>query len=341
MRITYIILVLIVLLRTNNWSQSRSYERPMTCRFWFESCASEVVTYYEKQSESVTQHFIKSLRNYLLIKIAKHRNKDLKGIYSVLYLSNWSSISPDNEIYEAIDYFSLIFLLVISGFHFNIASSVLSNILNSLFGLFNVLHILNYDSIVSINKIINLVKIIFLFYFCQFYSFNPSVVRAYVVEVSNFSDAIADDLGIELKFCDLYIFGIVFGVDIFSISYFLSWMCYLIFSARFNHQTIIDLLLKTILSSILCLALFGRLSFLSIAVAMICSLCFGFVYIVGLISLVLESDGLFCVSDFYWLAISKFYSIPHATIKLDFTIFKEYGFVAVLRYKGIIVRREN
>ena len=96
-------------------------------------------------------------------------------------------------------------------------------------------------------------------------------------------DFIKNFCGIKIVFVDYYLAALLFGVDIFSISYFLSWMCYLIFSFKFHKISLIDLFLKAAMSSFLCLALFGRLSLFSLPIAMLWSHFFIVAYLCGLL----------------------------------------------------------
>ena len=307
MRITYIILAFLIIQRLNTQGDVSQYNLSRKCRFWFELCQAETPSEYKSFLVSKSEYGLQKIKSELRELILKNENKDLRGIFSVLYLAEWDIIERDNEIFKSIDYFSLIFLLVISGFHFNIASSVIDLILMSFFSVLNVSYFIPSTFIVLIKRILLMFKILILFYFCQFYAFNPSVVRAYIVELSKLRDFIKDFFGIKIVFIDYYLSALLFGVDIFSISYFLSWMCYLIFSSKFHKISIIDIFLKGVMSSFLCLALFGRLSILSLPIAMIWSHFFIFAYLSGLLVQFFPSTILYTVNSIYWLGLAKVY----------------------------------
>ena len=98
----------------------------------------------------------------------------------------------------------------------------------------------------------------------------------------------------------MYFFANLLGVDIRSIAYFMSWACYLIFASSYSQISLTDLLIKTVLSSVLCLSLFGRMSLLSIPIAMVWSYFFSYIYLSGFVGLYFDLEIFNIINKFYW-----------------------------------------
>ena len=112
-----------------------------------------------------------------------------------------------------------------------------------------------------------------------------------------------------LSLLDLYLLGYVFGVDIFGLSYILSWMCFIVFSLKISKNSILDIWVKTILSSLICLALFGKLSLFSIPISIFYSFLFSYVYVLGFLLIFVDIEAIKYLIHWYWDSLYYLYEV--------------------------------
>ena len=92
MRITYIILAFLVILRLNEKPNSNQYNSSSKCRFWFELCRAEIPSEYKYLLISKSEIYLQKLKSKLRSLILKNEDRDLRGIFTVLYLAEWEII---------------------------------------------------------------------------------------------------------------------------------------------------------------------------------------------------------------------------------------------------------
>ena len=311
MKISYLVLLTLCFIKLANFHKQSVAPKSRNCHFWFQDCFEKNLLDVESVYVSKPIYFSLLLKNMADKSIDKSSMAiDTKGVMRVLYLADWDGLK-NNKFKRAIDYFSLIFILVISGFHFSLFKELIVWILTRLFGILNAFNFIPYEWVSRIISLINVLTLILLYIFICFYAFSPSVVRAFVCHFKYYKSSLQFLFNFRIKNIDLFILGSFFFVDILSTSYFLSWVCYLIFSVRLSKRSFLDVCIKTCFSSLVCLAMFQRLSLLSIPISIIFSAMFPVVYFSGFLVLLFDISMLSFIFESYWSLLLYIYRLTY------------------------------
>ena len=118
--------------------------------FGFKIVLKKDKVHIEASSHSSYSALKINLREKLRQNIYKVEISDgIKDLLLVIYLAEWSFLSS-SKFKDPIDYFSLIFLLVISGFHFGIYQILLNKIFELLISILNILNLIPRKYIVRL-----------------------------------------------------------------------------------------------------------------------------------------------------------------------------------------------